>query len=106
MASSAARLRAREKKNGRGTILRIDRLVRERALRVELREVRAELLVRGRAIKSDAVFFQRGDHSVAREHRGALDDGGRADAIYTHQRCKRDRELADEMIHRRLADVV
>ena len=49
-------MRAGEKKNGGGTILRIDRLVSEGAPRVELGKNGAEVFVGGGGIESDFVF--------------------------------------------------
>ena len=52
------------------------------------------------------VFGERSDDPVAREHRGALHDGGGGDAVDSHQRREFDGELADEVVAGGLGDVV
>ena len=51
-------------------------------------------------------FFSDDDDAIAREHRRAGDDRRRRDAVDADQRAEADRQLANQVIDRRLADVV
>ena len=52
------------------------------------------------------VLLQRDDDAIAREHRRSGDDRGRRDAVDPDERAEADRQLADQVIDRRLADVI
>ena len=106
MTGGAARQRPCEEQDGLGAVLGIDGLMRERARGVEVRQHVAEIVVRAGIVEGEVVLLQRGDDAIAREHRGALDDRGGADAVDADLRRQADGELADEMAERGLADVV
>ena len=54
----------------------------------------------------NVVFRERADDAIAREHRRALHDGRRRDAVHAHQRREFDRQFAHKMVARRLGNVV
>ena len=90
-----------------GVVDRQDRPARDRALRVELGQLAAQRLGRLRLRRTAiVVFLQRHDDAIAREHRRAGDHRRRRDAVDADQRAQPDRQLADEVVDRRLADVV
>ena len=68
MTGGASRLRPSQKKYRRRAIFRIDGLVRQRALRIEIRELGAKLLVGRARLMSDSIFIERRDNPVARKH--------------------------------------
>src|SRR5262245_15853397 len=84
---------AREPADRVGVVDRQDRTLRDRALRVELRELRAEIVGRLRLVEGDVVFPERDDDAIAREHRRPRDDGGGGNRVHAHERSEADREL-------------
>ena len=73
MTGRTTRLWASKKQDGRGAILGINRLMRQRALRIEIRKETSEILIRRSLIEGKRVFGKGRDDSIPRKHRRSLD---------------------------------
>ena len=81
MAGRTTGLWSGEKEDGRGTILRIDRLMRQGPLGIKLGQQHTECLVRCSLVERNGVFVERSDDSVSRKHRRAFHNGRGADSV-------------------------
>src|SRR5436190_1400314 len=97
---------AGEPADGVRAIPRQNRLASDRSFRIEGRQFRPQILGRLAVFECDVVLLQGDNHAIAREHRRTGNDGGRCNAIDAHQRPEADGELADQVVHGGLADVV
>ena len=76
--------------------------MRQRALRVELRQLVPQIVITLVLVEGDLVLAERGFYTVAREHGGAFDHSGGADAVDTHIGRKGDGQFAHQVAERRL----
>src|SRR6267142_3329207 len=106
MTSRTTRLWSSKKQDGRGAILGINRLMRQSALRIEIRQKASKILVRGNRIEWNRIFVERRYYPIPRKHRRAFNDRRRADSIHTNFRSERNREFANQVVYRRLTYVV
>ena len=81
-----------------GLVGRGDRALRQRAVGVELGQLRHEAVGRFVVRVGDVVFRQRANHAVAGEHRGALDNRRGGDAVDADERGQLDGEFAHEVV--------
>src|SRR5712671_6951448 len=95
-----------KKQDGRGAILGINRLMRQSALRIEIRQEASEIVVRGNRIEWNRIFVERRYYPIPRKHRRAFNDRRRADSIHPNFRSERNREFTNQVVYRRLAYVV
>src|SRR6266403_1666251 len=106
MTSRTTRLWSGKKQDGRGAILGINRLMRQSALRIEIRQEASEIVVRGNRIEWNRIFVERRYYPIPRKHRRAFNDRRRADSIHTNFRSERNCEFTNQVVYRRLAYVV
>src|ERR1035438_2907468 len=78
----------------------------QRAVSIELCELLHERFSRLVVGISNVIFCERANDTVTREHRRALYDRRRRDAVDAHERRKFDGQFAHEMIARRLGNVI
>src|SRR5436853_1796851 len=86
--SRTTRLRAGKKQYGCGAILGINRLMRQRTLRIEIRQETSEVLIRRCLIEGNRIFGEGSDDSIPRKHCRTFDDSGRADSIHPDLRSE------------------
>src|SRR6267154_4086382 len=106
MTSRTTRLWSGKKQDGRGAILGINRLMRQSALRIEIRQKASKILIRGNRIEWNRIFVERRYYTIPRKHRRAFNNSRRADSIHTNFRSERNREFTNQVVYRRLAYVV
>src|SRR4030095_6531046 len=87
-------------------VLGLDRRPSERSVRVAVGELFPECVCRFLIVKSNFVFYQRCDYSLARKHRAAFDDSCRGYRVDPHKRRHLNGQLTNEMVCRCLAGVI
>src|SRR5882762_5139559 len=106
MTSRTTRLWSGKKQDGRGAILGINWLMRQRALCIEIRQEASEIVVRGNRIAWNRIFVERRYYPIPRKHRRAFNDRRRAYSIHTNFWSERNRKFTNQVVYRRLAHVV